>query len=534
MSPAAARRYILRQVASGRLKASRGVELAEQLPDAGSALPPQEGGNRPPLEPGPNRAQRRQDEREIKRARKALDRAVRELGKVSPLLLFVPSPVFAEVVKDASRRILIRAANRIGKTRHLAYIAARRMVALPGYRVRAVGPTHKHVHKVFGRYLAEFLEGFLDPGSYYVKGKGWNGGTADTVVLANGSICELKSLKDDPGDHSGDEFDLVVMDEPPTLSHYLENMARLVTGGKALGQLIVGATMVNRPVRWLRLEVEGEEGPSPTEEGRYVHASGWVQYVFHFTAANCPWYSLATIKEWLSTVATSPWQAAQRVLAAWEGAAIDRLFVSFTQANVHDQPPEGVVQVGFTLDHGEVAGKQAILLAVWRRSKVYILDVFVPDKGTTPEEDAYAMRRMLRRHGMDFREVDLTIGDTNTVGKGRANDEQRRLVNDVITDTVAKIHTDEHGHGRKLRAPFRVKPANKAEGSVEWGWRIINRACKRGDLVIHPRCTLLIDALRLWNGKKTDEPWPHLIDALRYLLMEVLGRRAAYSRLRLE
>ncbi len=445
--------------------------------------------------------------------------AIREVRARHHLLTFEPSPIFAQLAHERSKRILIRAANRVGKTRHLAWIIADRMVNNSRYRARVVGPTNDHIHNVLGKYLSEFLGPHLAPGSYYVEGKGWNGGRARTIILDNGSICELKSLKDDPDAHSGRSCHIIGFDEPPTLAHYTENAARLVD---TRGQMIIAATMVNRPVAWLRTMVQGEEdNPGP---GRTVHGSGWVQFVAAFSRENCPWYTDEQIEEWLSTMQTSPWEYGQRVHGEWDGVTPERIFIGVDESTFSHDPPSGQVRIGLGIDHGVVAGHQAAVLIAYRDTMIWVIDEYVSSVATAPEDDARGILRMLSRHHIQPTSVDMAVGDVNT-GKGFAG----WRVNQAIELAIAQAM-------HRRTSPFVIQSPDKTPGSVDWGLRCINYSARRGDLLVHPRCTHLADCLKHWKGRKVgdDGKLSHIADALRYVLTAAIGSHATYARLRFE
>ena len=418
---------------------------------------------------------------------------------------------------------MLRAANRVGKTRHCAYIAAQRAVKQPGSAVRVVGPTAKHAQTVLGGYIYDFVKPYLDPRSYYVAGKGWNGGREKTARLANGSFIEHFSLEDDPNAHSGTSRALVVMDEPPTRSHYTENVARIAD--QPDGQLIIAATMVNRAVGWLREMVEGEDA-SPTD-GRTVHETGWVQYVARFRREYVPWMSDEQVQFWLATMDASPWQRAQRVEAAWDGGASDtRRFSAFTEDNVTKDLPTGSVGICLAMDHGEVAGRQIAGLILYSGVRAWLIDEDCPDHATSPEEDAARLLAMLARNGIEPSNVDVAVGDINTAGKGASG----LRVNELITRAIAERL------GRNA-APFRLVGPDKTPGSVDWGQRVVNFASRRGDLLVHPRCRHTLAMLRHWSGKRTAGTemgeMAHAADMLRYGLTASLGRIETYARLRL-
>lgn len=452
----------------------------------------------------------------------------------TPIRLFQPSRVFAPLVSCDHPRICVRAANGIGKTRHLAWITAKRMIERDGYRVRAVAPTHTHTHKVFGGYLAEFLEGHLAPGFYFVRGKGWNGGRTSEIVTANGSRCQFLSLKDDPEAHSGENRDLIVMDEPPKQAHYIENAARL---RESSGQMIIGATMVNLSpgrLRFLRTLVQGDDPPPEAEwsadqsYGVHLHSNGWMQVVARYSEANTPWYTDLDRSTWLDTMDTSPWQRGQRVDAAWEGGVSDaRKLVGFTESNVSAMRPAGNVKIGIAWDHGEIAGHQICILYAWseRDERMWVIDEDAPEDCTTPQEDGKRALDMLRKHGINPAGVDNAVGDVNSAGKAMSG----RKVNELIQESIRVQMA-------RRSAPFQIRTPMKRPGSRDWGLRCLNFAARRGTLHIHPRCTAVLKTMRHWKGGYTGEDGKlaHAADTMRYAITSSLGKSETYSRLHLD
>lgn len=451
-----------------------------------------------------------------------VDRAHRELGRAHRLALAIPSRNFAPLDGDQARRILLRGPNRIGKTWHLCRLVARRLVDQPGARWRFVSPTNAHVQTVAGEYLADFLAPYLDVArSYYVPGRGWNGGRSREILLGNGSVCELRSGEDDMIAHSGSALDGVAMDEPPKREHLTENSARLMDRS---GQMIIGATMVGRPVGWLRQMVEGEE-PSPSS-GRTVHGSGWVQYVARLDREHCPWYTQDQIDAWVRQWASAPWEYAQRVEGAWEGISDDRYLAAFSAACITtDEPPtDRPISIGIGLDHGHAPGTEAAVLLVWwtddrRRRRLLVLDEAANDAGQTDEAIGRMVLDLLRRNGIDPYAVDEAIGDI-----GKAGDGWR------MNETVERGLLLAMGGGRR---PFRFVTPDKSDQAYEWGLRVVNYGLGRGDLKVHQRCRRVTSAMQHWNGdispRNMDKHW---IDASRYVTVAALSDVRAYVDLR--
>lgn len=438
------------------------------------------------------------------------------------LAFFNPSPIFAALSTDKARRILLRGPNRIGKTRHACALIAQRALDSPGSSWRFVSPTTRHVQRVAGGYLAEFLAGHLDRRSYYVYKKGWNGGRSKEILLANGSDIELLSYEDPVAAHEGAELDGAYLDEPPPIGHLGATQSRLFD---RRGQLIIGATMVGAPgaVDYLREMVEGDD-PTP-KDGRTEHTSGWVQYVGQLSIAACPWKGEAELADQLRILSASPWDYAQRALGAWEGVTHGRRFGLFTESNVSRAAPDGEVKIGLSFDHGEVVGRQHVLLFAWRGQKIWFLDEYTNPVSTTPETDAHEVKRMLDRHRIDLRSIDYAVGDSNTMGKGFGG----WRVNDALESAFA-------GMRNRGRAPFRIVAPDKSHGHEVWQQRLINVACDHGHLKVHPRCAGFIRTLKNWKGGtrpgSDDGELVHAADCGGYAVAGSLGHHTSYARLR--
>jgi len=445
---------------------------------------------------------------------------LQRLTNASPFARFAPSATFAPLLSEPARRVLIRGPNRIGKSRHMAWLAAYRAVHQPGHRCRVVGPTNSHTQRVLGEYLAQFLDGALSSRSYYVTGRGWNGGRVKDILLSNGSSIELRSLEDHVQAHSGVALDLIVMDEPPTRAHLIENQARIMDTD---GQLFIGATMVGRPVAYLRQIVEGDER-SPTA-GRTEHATGWTQYVASLTVTACPWYTERQLTEHRERMRSAPWEWAQRVEGAWHGTDDDRVLRAFDDQCVSSALPGRPFVLGLGMDHGESVGHTHALIAVWNETQgaMHVMDEYTNPEGADHIDDARGLLAAITRCGAQPTDVRVAVGDINTAGKAHPG----WRINDLIQAECAQLTF-------RRSPPFVIKGPDKTPGSVHWGLRCINHGFRRRTLTIHPRCKHLIDACRYWKGGKKGEDgeYSHAIDAMRYLVVAALGHRTDHAQLR--
>ena len=424
---------------------------------------------------------------------------------MDPLNRFVPTEPFRDfVANDRDRMIVVRAANRVGKTYQTAYKVAKYMVGHADARCRVIGPTKKQVNATSARYLAEFVAPYLSRRSYYVNGKGFN---SDTVMLQNGAICQLRSCEDTPNSHAGDEFDIVWGDEPLTKAHFSENLARVVSRN---GQFIATFTAVNRPVSWFRKLVEVDQ------------PDRWKQYVVPFRAEHVPWYTPEMVEAHLAAMRSSMWTWQQRVEASWEGMSEGRLFACFTEENVVKRPPTEDVSIGIGIDHGTVAGHQVAVLVAYRGTTVWVVDEYVSEWSTSPDQDAGAILDMLRRNGLGPEDVNVAVGDTNYHGGYRAN----TLIEQGVEKRIGS------------RRSFRIRNADKSPGSVDYGYRVLNYASDRNELKVVDSCISVLDTMRNWRGGTkfgtTDASLSHAADAIRYVCVGILEDMPQYRRLRIQ
>jgi phage terminase large subunit-like protein len=428
--------------------------------------------------------------------------------QANPLALWKPSPAFAPFMADETRRILIRAANRVGKTKHAAARLAKLMVEVPNRHYRVVGTNFKDTQLVAGGYLHGFLpKHMLTSSSRYSEQRGWN---YEKLVLTNGTSCEFRTFEQIPDQHAGGDMDGVWCDEPPPPLIWNECLRRVMSRG---GFLWLTFTPLGREVGWLRKIVEDK-------------SNGWREYVAKMSAENCPWYAPEKVESWIREVrASMPDAYEQTINGAWEGITGGRTFTGYDSSShlvigasesVADVLPRDV-KWGVGVDHGEGAGKQWAGLVAWTGqgtgSKLWILDECVSKGVTTPNQDAKAIRLMLQRNGLDVVNVNRWKGDINTAGKG----EPGRSANEVLAQHLAK----EAGYHR---FPREFESADKGAGSILKGEMLLNAAfLQRRAWVRADRCPVLSRSLAHYVADaKKSEDLKHPLDGLRYIAVPVL------------
>jgi hypothetical protein len=176
-------------------------------------------------------------------------------------------------------------------------------------------------------------------------------------------------------------------------------------------------------------------------------------------------------------------------------------------------------------------GKQAMVLAAFAgvhtdRPTVYYLDEYVAEGFTTPETDAAMILNMLRRNGLEYDDVDDWIGD--------------RPMRSLRFETKKSNHELRRELAIRLNRPVEktkyIHVPKKFDGSVIYGFRLMNTLCERRDdselphAYFHPRCTELIEAARRFAGDSRD-PHKDVLDAARYITEKYIKPRHHATRL---
>lgn len=420
--------------------------------------------------------------------------ALAGLAEVSPYALYSPGPVAERFHRSRSKRRLIRAPNRSGKTWAGSHEAWTQAVENPGTTGLVVAADWAGYRDVIARTMWEQApRHLLYPESAYSPSRGWKN---HHIQLTNGSSILFRSARSQTTSLAGIRASWLWADEPPPRELWGEMLSRVATDD---GPVWLTFTPIGGELGWLREIVEDP-------------AKGWDEYVIQLTPKDCPHRTQEDIDSQVASYGA--WEMAQRARGEWEGVTLDRALEGFSEASVDGAVPTLEWSVGLGLDHGEGAGRENCVLILWNSAKklLWIIDEYVSTRSTTPEEDAVCLRSMLLRHRLDPVAVDSAVGDTNSAGKGSGG-----RVNDLI------------GHALGVR----VGSPSKGPGSVEWGTRLLDVALRRGQVRVHPRCGATIAAMKHWTGK---EEHKDLIDAVRYVatpILESFFRGPELDRLRL-
>lgn len=363
----------------------------------------------------------------------------------------------------------------------------------------------------------------VHPDTVFCPVKGFRGVNPACQFL-NGSIIRIKTTQQGGLSLAGSTIDCALFDEPPKTSRvYGEVQKRVMRAGRD-GVVMLCLTPVNAPCDWLREACE--EGLITDHHYRLTPANvipvGYSEPLTLRDGSVCD-------QKWIDRVVaeTMSWEVPVVVHGEWEMKSVGSVFADFRDADhiTHDLP-KGQVQLSIGIDHGDGANfsQAAVLIAVddsGEYPKIYVLDEYISESTTTPDMDAASIRVMLRRHQLDWADLDHVWGDR--AYPGRRGGASKKSNQDMI-----------HAMARELGVPYsRIRPTirtvkrgrNRGAGSVHRGVRFLHYAMVRpGHFHINPRCVHMIECLKRWELK--DDGYKHVIDALRYSLQTwIFARR---------
>jgi hypothetical protein len=141
---------------------------------------------------------------------------------------------------------------------------------------------------------------------------------------------------------------------------------------------------------------------------------------------------------------------------------------------------------------------------------VWILEEYVSDGYSTPEQDASAILAMLGRRGWGYDAVDSWVGDRAT-GLNRFD---IRKTNRDLESAFAAILRRDRSEIKRIIVP------KKWGGSVPYGYRMMNAIMGRRDgelshFRVDPKCEKFANAALKWRGASTDI-LKDILDAARY------------------
>jgi hypothetical protein len=211
-----------------------------------------------------------------------------------------------------------------------------------------------------------------------------------------------------------------------------------------------------------------------------------------------------------------------------------RYFAAWGSHLIGRPTPEVGWKVTVGVDHGSKPGAQrAVVIATGLRggrAHVHVLGEYYADGRTTSDADGEAIVAMLRRAGIEIRDVDFWVGDRSHHGDHKGGYKSNLRLQQTIARVLGLDPVRDRQWKRSLPAPLaRMTVPRKYDGSVWDGCEVLHRLMVEERLLLAPETVHLQEDLLEWRGSFID-PHKDGIDALRYATLHATqetARRAA-------
>ena len=443
-----------------------------------------------------------------------------------PLSLMRWTPPQDEFLRLATPRKLLRGGNQSGKTWvGLAEVIGRALGRHPFYRTRPppveiwiVCTSWAQSVAIMGKFWALVPRHELRPGTSFDPRNGF-GKDNPAVVFKNGSVVRFRTTNQGPEALAGATIDYVHIDEPCDEDVYRELDRRVMRRGGSIG---ITLTPINRPTEWLRELVN-------VGAVKEVHA--------RLTEANLtPIGARGPLRLLDGTPMDSAWIAEQwRITPArYAGVVLDGewetrpegVFYSVFDPNKHVSdrvridPRGGRIQwfIGFDYaaadrDYGHCASLSQVQKRVGDDGKarwtVYTVDEVVLSGTDSTEHAASEVIRMLGRHGLRWTDIDAAHGD-NPVASRWVEKSNFQMMSAIAKEIGAPAN-------RLTPRIQNAKDNQRSAAAFDAGCRWIYARLAAGEMMIHPRCTRLIEGFQSWDYTRA-HPFKDVLDAQRYSL----------------
>ena len=439
-------------------------------------------------------------------------------------------PLQLAFLRDDSSMKLMRAGNQwAGKTEALCaeirwaatgthpFFAVR----VPPVSIYAISPTYKLSCKLQHKLYQGLDKTTLRDGQTCDDVNGF-GGRYPAVKFKNGSIVHFLASERRGISLASVTCDMVVIDEPTTERLFEEASRRVAMRG---GRLLMGFTPINapEPLDWLRVKVDqglinehhaalapeqlipvGHDTPRRLLDGTLLDAA-WIESQRKLITSHSA--SIVLDGEW----ETPP-----------EGQAFPGFDPRVGGQHVSRTPPprDLDLEIYVGIDHGERDHKQCAVLVglamAGEYPEVWVLDEYVGDGLTTPEDDAAGILAMLARWKLEWspKHIKEARGDKPHDIGGRFS--MGRKSNIELQVAIARRLGKAPG---SLKPPIYQAKTGKGGGrgsvrrGVEWLHTVMLR---EGMFHVMEHCEQVRRSISRWDW--SDDENKDLIDALRYAL----------------
>ncbi len=420
--------------------------------------------------------------------------------------------------------MLWRAANRVGKTRGQVRKLMHFLRGTGPYKDRRPGPCKVLVMSISKEQTVPLHEMIwellpkdeIDPSVKFRPGFGFVGKPPRitfTAGPAKGSLIRFATYRQGTTAIAGANFDVVLLDEPPPEELWGEVLGRVVHGNPGEIWISFTATPDSADVTYLRKKVE----------------SGEVQEMqTSLTVENCtlesgrPLLTQETIDAFASSLLEL--EKDMRLHGGWDVVVTERLLTNFQSHHIRPATPPAGSLLAVGIDQGAGAGKQAAALLAIDQAHgltpwIWVLEEYVSDGYTTPEQDAKAVLKMLARRGLKYEDIDVWVGDR---ASGMNRHDVRKSNRELFLQ-LARLLRKEPTDMKRIDTP------RKWGGSVTYGYRLLNAVMGRRDeelglphFTVDTGCVAFADAAKRWRGNPKDN-LKDILDAVRYPIEKVVA-----------
>jgi hypothetical protein len=333
-----------------------------------------------------------------------------------------------------------------------------------------------------------------------------------------GSVLIFASYKQGARRAAGGTFDVVALDEPVEERIWGEIQPRVLHGTPGEVWVTFTPTPDSPPLDYLRKMVE---------DGRVR------EMVTDLTLANVTLSDGRALLDQagIDTYAGSLLEVEKdmRLRGGWDIIATERALDNWGPHCIgRSRAPAGAI-VAVGIDHGAGSGKQAAALlaitdAQGLEPRVWLLAEHLAEGFTTPDIDAQAILDMLQRAGLNYDNVDVWVGDR---ASGMNKYDVRKSNGDLQRQLARLI-------GRPMESTKRIEVPYKWDGSVMYGFRLVNAMMGRRDdgavegdkmggahFQVVANCPKFANAASKWKWNPR-APEKDILDAVRYPIEKIV------------
>ena len=357
-------------------------------------------------------------------------------------------------------------------------------------------------------------------------------GHRPVVEFKNGSSITIYANAQGAEALAGAEYELILLDEPPSREVYNEAIKRVLNTG---GRVALTMTPINGPpLPWLR---------ELTEAGPNGEPPGVVDYHFRLTPENCVSPVTGLVRRTKDDV---PWDAdfiraveassdpisrEIRVHGGWEMRTEGQWFDCF-DPNIHvtKSYPDEEVQLCLGIDYAGAAREYGMCAVISAVEDTVIDGLSVPIVWTLAEVvmpgtatmDAFSgeLLNVLAALGIRWHELDNVYGDIPV--KTRFQESSNRQMGKAV---ARRLKIDHNGlRPRPLGAKEGGGSSGRNRSSKDKRFRWMYAHLTDARVRIHPRCVHLTKALQEWDYSDK-HPRKDVLDAWMYGLKDIWGAR---------